>query len=356
LGRVQGTVDFSDTYSTIATLYQRKTFFASDNFWLFYGNGSNLFYTSSSDGSNWRASTAIASVSSSSAMSVWYDGASAIVKCAIANGQLVTILQGEISGEAISWSDNQTLVQGNPSNQYYNGYCTVGSDGNTWISYFSEDDSKLASTGSITYSVQVIRRNLGTEGHWNLAQSNIVLRPCILPLLDGKVFLVYSDSDMIRGRLWNGTDWQEPEIITNRHPVHDFGYSVVTLNDEVHLAFLENATNSVFHYRRTTDGLWRETLLEANQHSFSSPELSVDSSRKTVYCIWMQSDGLQMRKLENGVWKNLDKLSLSLVSPTSLSCFYQVDDGKLGIALLERDLSQSQELYRLRYVVADVSK
>lgn len=73
-GQILSTIDFTETYSTISTIYQRKTFFADGYYWLFYCNGTHLLYVTSSNGSDWSAPTAMMRLTSASALSLWYDG------------------------------------------------------------------------------------------------------------------------------------------------------------------------------------------------------------------------------------------------------------------------------------------
>src|SRR3972149_759513 len=90
-------IDYSTTYATVSTVYQRKTFQFNGTYWLFYGNGTGLFYTSSPDGSNWRAPITITDGPSASAMSVWNENG--IVHYANAAGSSpIVYMRGEIIG------------------------------------------------------------------------------------------------------------------------------------------------------------------------------------------------------------------------------------------------------------------
>jgi hypothetical protein len=163
------------------------------------------------------------------------------------------------------------------------------------------------------------------------------------------MYVVYVSQNGVEGRLWTGTTWQSAEQVTNRHPVKDFAFSTVSLNGEVYLTFVENATNSVYCYRRLSGGQWNETLISAAQDSVAAV-LSADSSKNTVYCLWIDQSTLHVKKMENGAWSDMAIANPILTSPIALSTFYRVTDGKLGVALLET-LSQNPPGYRLRYFV-----
>jgi hypothetical protein len=344
--QVLGTIDVSDTYATISTIYQRKTFFANGNYWIFYCNGSRLLYATSLDGLNWNPPTVMSEGSSASAVSLWYDGN---IHYALASGILgesVVYRKGTVIGNSVSWSDQKVAIQGIATCRYYNGFCIIDSEGRPWVSCICDD--------GISYTSQVARSNSTNGELWsqpmNLSSSSLPLRTTILPLPEARIFAIYVSEIKVEGRLWNGTAWQQVESITDQSPASDYGYSAVSLNDEVHLALLQNTTNNVLYYRRLTNGTWRETLIEAGQDTISFPVLSEDPSKNALYCIWIQDSGIQLRKRENESWIKVEIDNFALTSPTALSSFYEVNDGKIGLALLEK-ISQNYLAYRLRYYV-----
>jgi len=352
--QIHGIVDFSNTYATVSTIYERKTFLANGTFWLFYSNGSNLFYTNSLDGLNWGKPTTISAGPSASAMSVWYDGKVHFAYASGVPGQPVIYKQGQIIGDTINWSNPQIVVKGEEAYEYYNGYVTVDSFGNPWVSDFRYDNTAYSASRN-PYTIQFTRANSSSGDSWTVPMEVVndsfsEIRPCIIPLAEGKMYAIFATADGIQGRLWSGSEWQQIEIVTNRTLVHNFGYSAVSLEGEVNLATLENSSNNVLHYRRLTNGTWEENVIATKQDPSSQPVLSVDSSKNVLYCLWFQGTSLQLRKWQAGNWQKVATENLVMTSPTALSCFYNVSDGKLGVALLEK-ISQQEEIYRIRYFV-----
>ncbi len=54
--------------------YQGKTAYADSRYWVFYSDGNNMLYTSSTNGVNWAGLTIVASAASGLFFSVWFSG------------------------------------------------------------------------------------------------------------------------------------------------------------------------------------------------------------------------------------------------------------------------------------------
>jgi len=342
-------IDYSTTYATVSTVYQRKTFLFNGTYWLFYGNGTGLFYTSSPDGSNWRAPITITDGPSASAMSVWNENG--IVHYANAAGSSpIVYMRGEIIGNEIHWNEQKNVVLGVPTYEYYNAYCTVDSNGLPWVSFMRYDNGSPENP----WSVQVARANSPGGEHWSAMQisdnSSLPIRPCLVPLPETRMYAILATQNGVAGTLWNGTGWQPLEQISSRHLVNDYDYSAVSLNAEVQLTVLENNTGNVYNYRRLANGEWQENLLIDQQDSIAAV-LSVDSSRKILYCTWLQGNTLQLKKMENGNWADITIDNIVISSPVALSVFFEVNDGKLGVALL--DALPERQSYKLHYFVIE---
>ena len=345
------TVDYSTTYSTISTLYQRQTFFANNNYWLFYSNGNNLFCTSSSDGLNWHIPTKVTSGLSASAMSIWYENDTVHYANAGGPGSPVVYRKGQIVGNEIMWDDEQVVAQAVTTIERYNAYVTVDSSGRPWVSHMSFDSKATQNP----WTVQVTRAESSTGETWAAPMqvsnpSFYPLRPSIYSLPNERMYAIYVSENGAEGRLWDGTSWQQPETITNRDFSRDPSYSAASLNDEVHVTFMENGTSNVYYYKRQANGKWEETLIEAEQAEVSVPVMTVDSAKRILYILWMQANTLQVRRMESGNWEKIGIPNLALTSPRALSAFYEVKEGKIGVAMLER-ISHDTEVYKLRYFV-----
>ena len=345
-------IDYSTTYSTISTIYQRQTFYANGNYWLFYSNGTNLFYTSSSDDLLWRTPKNVTRGLSASAMSIWYENGNVHYANAGGPGSPVVYRKGQIVENEIVWSGEQTVTQAIPTVENYNAYVTVDSSGRPWISYMRSDSKATQNP----WTVQIIRANSPSAESWTApmqvsSASFYPLRSSVYPLSNERMYAIYVSEIGAEGRLWDGTSWQQPETITNRDLTRDPSYSAVSLNDEIHLALTENATNDVYYFNRLSNAKWEEKLVEPKQEMVSVPVLSTDPASKTLYLLWIQGNTLQVRKTENGKWEKATTPNLSLTSPVALSSFYYVTEGKLGVALIERIEPHTPEVYKLGYFV-----
>jgi hypothetical protein len=89
-------------------------------------------------------------------------------------------------------------------------------------------------------------------------------------------------------------------------------------------------------------------MIEAAQDELLSfPVLSIDASKNILYCAWIKGNTVQLEKRENESWQKVNFPDLGLTSPIALSCFYDISDGKLGIAILE--WVDQKQLYHLEY-------
>jgi len=338
-------VGTSTTFATISANHQRKTFYANGYHWIFHCNGSHILYSTSNDGSSWSTPFIVRKGISSSGICVWYDGNIHTVYASGVPGTPVFYRRGSISGNTIEWEDEQTAVSGVEGHEYYNGYCITDSNGYPWAAYIEND--------GFYWSSSVVRATSTNGSSWN-ASSKIsepsinIPRTSILPLNDGKVYAIYATTNEVRGKLWNGTAWRNEENITMTKLAQDYGYSAISHNDDIHLALLENDTNNILHFKRTSATGWQDkVIIEAHQTFISFPVLSVDKLTGNLYCFWIYNNSLRMKKCVNDTWEgsSSDPFGTTFCSPRSITCFYQVWDQKIGIACLE-DLNGT---YRLRY-------
>src|SRR3990172_137973 len=137
----------SATAATVTASYQRKTFYANGYHWIFYSNGSQIFYTDSKDGASWKTPTFVRQGASSSGLSIWLDE-SLNVHYAYASGITgtpVVYRRGAIIDDEIEWQTEQTVVAGIANHEYYNGFCTLDSSGNPWVSYIQDNQGAHSS-------------------------------------------------------------------------------------------------------------------------------------------------------------------------------------------------------------------
>jgi len=338
-------VGTSDDFATISANHQRKAFFANGYHWVFFCNGSDILYSTSSDGLRWSAPLVVREGISSSGLSVWYDGNVHYVYASGVPNTPVLYRRGFLSGSTIEWDSEQTVVSGVEGHEYYNGYCIMGSDGYPWAAYIENDGFywgycvvKASSVnGSLWGATRLFEPTVG------------VPRVCILPLSNGALYAVHATVDGVWGRLFNGTVWGVLEDIVDTGLVQDYGYSAVSYDDDVCLVLLEKDTNNILYLKRTFATGWSaHVVIEANQTSISFPVLSVDKLTGNLYCFWVHENILRLKKCVNGTWESVSSspFGTAFFSLEAVTCFYQAWDRKIGVAWLEH---LKVDVYRVRY-------
>jgi len=221
------------------------------------------------------------------------------------------------------------------SYEYYNAFCTLDSNGLPWVSFFRNDGF---------YWEACITSAKSSDGtSWNtptrLSEPSIsTWRACILPLNEGKMYALYSRTEGVKGKLWDGTTWGNEENVGAVGLVQDYGFSAVSYNDDVHLVMLQNTSLNVMYFKRSSSSGWAGQVLQANQGSESFPVLSVDKNTSELYCFWLYQNTLYMKRYSGGAWEssNSTPLGTPFATPRGISCFYQVSDNKIGIAWIEK--------------------
>lgn len=324
------------TYAAITTNFQRKTFYADGYHWVFYCNGSHMLYTTSGDGLNWDIPVIINEGISSSGFSVWYRGDVYYVYCSGAPGTPVVYMRGSISNNRIDWEVVLNVVTGLSGYEHYNAYCTIDGEGYPWIAYLQYD--------GFNYSSWIVKAKDFEGMSWNnptkISDSIHPLRISLMPLNDGKVYAIYTNSKEVSGRLWNGSFWMIEEIITKILPQQDYGYSAVSHNDTVHLALLESLSNDIFYFNFTYGSGWQGgQIIQESQSSISFPVLSIDETTKSLYVFWIYDDDVNVKIRTEGYWEDLSgsaaPFGKKFNSPKGISCFCKAYNGKIGVVTLE---------------------
>jgi len=68
------TVGTSTANSATYAPFQRKSFYAAGRFWVFYSDGSNMVYRTSTDSSSWSSATTVRACTYGFKFSIWFDG------------------------------------------------------------------------------------------------------------------------------------------------------------------------------------------------------------------------------------------------------------------------------------------
>jgi len=105
----------TENYATLKT-FQRKTFYASNRFWAFYYNGSDLVYKTSVDAETWgNVVLCRESISCGTEFSVWFDGTNMhYATRSPSDGNVYYRMGTPQANGTISWSDTEQTAYDSP--------------------------------------------------------------------------------------------------------------------------------------------------------------------------------------------------------------------------------------------------
>lgn len=284
--------------------YQRKTFYANTLYWLFYSDGTNIIYNTSSDCVTWSAANIIRACSNGYHFSIWFDGTYVhYVSLDTSGGSYLKYRRGTTNSDGtITWSAAEQETSSSPSSSPFPSI-TVDSAGYPWIGY-----RDMNSHANVTKSST-------NNGTWTTASSfpytlsTTHSRVCIVPLTSQKVLAIYASlgPTTVKATRWNGSAWgSEKATTSNIISSTSHAYSAVSQGDDVHLVFLKDTTYDIQYvkYSYTSDAWGTEATVQAGT-SLTIPGLSIDTSTNVLYCFWMRyptANHIYYKKYISGAW------------------------------------------------------
>jgi hypothetical protein len=312
--------------------FQRKSFYANGRFWVFYCNGSMLYYENSADGSSWENQTVVANIQQGYDFSIWFDGT--YLHCAwYTLGDLYYRRGAPESDGTITWSaGDQVIVELNNAYPMYPcitvdsaGYPWIGyrggafSDGDPYVIKSSKNDGTWTTDSGFPYQLSSYR----TMEPWRVS---------VTPLTSGKVYATYThdySGGAVLGQLWNGSSWGSEELISSDDINHPERYSLVAEGDDLHLVYVRNnGTYTNLYYKKRTygSGWGSEDLVQEDVAGKCGVTLSIDGSSGDLTCFFgagygdtstIQGETVYYKKCVSGTWDT---------SPT-----LWIDEGSLGL-------------------------
>jgi hypothetical protein len=338
--------------SSYATSYpfQRKSFYANGLFWVFYCDGTNIVYSTSTDGVIWTTPTAIRSATYGYHFSVWFDGT--YLHYAHAAYSSIHYRRGTPnSNGTITWSAAEQTVSTTYNGAYYPAV-SVDSNGYVWIGYADYQSS----TG---YTYPYVTRSGNKDGTWGTTPSgfpyqlsttsNSGWRVSIIPLTAGKMLAVYAyPGSTVKAQVWNGSAWGT-EVATTSVIYQGYYHSAVAQGDDVHLVFLKSTGYDIIYtkYTYSSNSFGSETTLVAGATSTSAPVISINPSTNDLYVFWAgypTSNHIYYRKYtaSTGTWETtVDWIAETetLTGNDRLTCFYKAYDSKIGLMYMTKTAS-----------------
>jgi hypothetical protein len=354
------TVGTSTTNMGTYSPFQRKAFYVNGRFWVFYSDGTNIVYRTSTDGLTW-TSPIIVKTGYAYEFSVWFDGT--YLHYANAYGSPIYYRRGiPNSNGTITWSAPEQVVSTTYNIARY-PFVSVDSDGYVWIGY-------MEYTGTNYYPYVIKSGN--NDGTWGttpdgfphrLSTTSGGWRVSVIPLILGKIVAFYTYTyGKIYAKPWDGSAWGVEEETTSTVYSSDY-YSVVAEpgRDWVHLAFHSSAHNIIYvkyTYPTQSGGFGTETTLQTNVTHLTSPVISIGNVTDVgvpallgicdLYVFWAGSptaNHIYYRKynLWTETWEPavdwIDESAESLTSNDPLTSFYEARDHKIGLAYMTKTSS-----------------
>ena len=344
--RATVTIGTSTSSSAIASSFQRKTFYARSQFWVFYSDGTNMVANYSNNGVTWYScpQNPIRVCSSGEKFSVWYDGTT-YFSYAYASSSNISYRKGSTFNGIITWAAaEQTVVTANGTANY--PFVCIDASLYAWIGYRETDGA--------SYYPYVIKSGL-TDGTWGTTPSGFPYklsttseanwRVSVVPLTTGasysKVFVTYASyNTVVNARAWNGTAWRTA-ITTTNTIYYGWWHSATAQDDDVHLTFFASTGYYIIYvkYSNSTNTFGAETVLQTSATTGYPPVICRSASTNNLCVFWAGypiANHVCYRKYTSstdtwGVVTDFVPENATLTGNDCLTCFYQVYGGYIGL-------------------------
>ena len=347
-------VGTSTSENAVSEPYQRKNFYASGRFWVFYSDGTNMVFRTSKDSLGWGSSTIVRACNSGEKFSIWFDGTYLHYTYSQTGPNVPTYYRRGIpnSDGTITWSAVEQTAVAATTEDYYHPVITVDSNGYPWIGYrkgfvsypfatkSSKNDGTWQTASGFPYQLETFAR-----ADWYVV---------LVPLTSGKMFAFYSSAgNQIWGKRWVSGSWSASVVTPSA--ARDFSISAVSQGDDIHLAFT-CATPRVAPQPSAGDVVYIKYLYSS--HAFETeleriiqvtpdgnldpkPNLSFNPSNNELYCFWAgipTANHIYYKKNVGGIWDTnpTDWINESntISGLEKINTFYNIYGGKIGLSYM----------------------
>jgi hypothetical protein len=343
------TVGTSTDNWAVSFTFQRKAFYANGRFWVFYSNGTNMVYRTSTDGLTWSDAITIGACIEGAFFSVWFDGT--YVHYARYYSNDLFYRRGIPNSDGtIDWGGvaEQTVYDGTLTSYYDTPSIAVDSGGHAWIGarYYN---------GTNYYPY--VFKNANINGTWSTAlgfpyqlsttAGNSYVQP--VPLTNLKVYVIYTRSGALsKGQLYDGTSWgsEESDLADYNIQAPEL-FSAVNEGDNVHFVYIRQTTYQIRYNKRTYGVGWgvNDALVQDAMAFYSAPALSIDAYGN-LYCFWVKkdTDHVYYKKCVSGTWDTdptdwINEATDGIPYDYVLSSFYQTQNNYIGVLYLTKTAS-----------------
>lgn len=306
---------FGDTTVSQALGYplQRKTFYANGRHWIFYSNGTYIFYKTSVDGVTWvlgESNPVIAGTGRD--FSIWFDETYLHYASTTSTAGIGFFYRRGIpnANGTITWSAaEQIAVFGVSGISLSLPFVAVDTGNHPWVAYKFQN-------GSDYYPY--VTKSSNNNGTWS-TDNNFPFKlsnngslgwiSTITPLTNDKMYAISLSAvyNYRIGRLWNGIAWENEESPITASSINCATHSVVAQGDDICLAFLDTPNFNIKYRKRFySNSSWgTEVTIRANTTYTCDPILSIDTLTNNLYCFWMGSPSINCiyyKKCIGGTW------------------------------------------------------
>ncbi len=342
------TVSTSTTRYAAQYAYHRKGFYAAGLFWVFFSNGTNAGWEFSADGTTWAgAFTSIGAALHGRFFSIWFDGTYIHYARTDYDGTEDTYYRRGVpeNDGTITWSAaEQTVHTGTSTDRYPYPCVAVDTNGYAWIA--AQYDFGAVET-------PYVLKNANLDGTWALdfayqlsVIDNSVWRAGIVPLTDGKMYAFYGrPGTSPLGRLYDA-GWGAEENTLTDFPAEDgYGFSVVAIQDNVHILYNRDVTYQIRHNERVWGVGWNanDVLVQDAVSLSCNPVLSSNPSVGDLYCFWTRTpnDHVYYKRYTGGAWDGaatdwIDETADDIQLDYFMSGFYKDYGGYIGLIYITK--------------------
>lgn len=295
-------VTFKSVKGSVAPMIRplRNTFFDGQYYWMFFRVADNAqygqYYYYSADGRHWTEAGRLSS-SGNQHHGEWYSPPNTVF-AAFANEVIgpasdLYFAKGTLSyhpSPDILWGTPAALFKAtrNPTTDSYD-FPSVSQDstGKCWVL------TRHMTTN--TAGLEIVHSTDSSCSAW--ASPTTLLEPTdnggdsgvgayVVPLDNGRVYVVYKNLRSLEGKLYDGTSWASAaEVIESNAAfgVYSQGMSIVSGGSSVQLAYIAGDGSLTF---RSWNGAWGDALTLDEEGTFWSPSLSLDLSDNSLFVVY----------------------------------------------------------------------
>lgn len=311
--------------------FQRRTFYTNGRFWVFYGDGTNTGWRSSTDGTTWSSFTAIGAGLQGRRIAIYWDGTYVNYERSIPTNDYIYYRRGVPNSDGtITWDAERTVATGTVKDY---GSVAKDSNGYPWVAY----SYYVASyTPRIRQATALDGSAWGTDTELDATGGTI--GPAALQLPSGKMYAIWcyytpaEGSRELRGKLYNGSSWGVLATIDTNVKSYA-NWSAVVYGSTVYLVYTKGTTNNVVFRSWTEAGGWTsETTLESTDKD-ANTSVVIAINNDDLYVFWTYSTTIYLKRRLSGAWQTKESFvtdESNIVAGTLASSF-KTDESKIGV-------------------------